>query len=303
MFTSKILTLFLGNHDVTVQTVRETLRVMDEEQLAEQFDAAFVIRGERAFDQRLAEENATSTMSFDRSGPAEALDIVKPTYMFPRALLDQIGSLDALERFFVHVEDTFLSRNHLFRLDWCWVLGNAIAPNSFHELLCAALSSGARPAEATAVAPVRELLEYICEQPSPARTQLLFHPPHDRRRVASRAADIAVHAVLDSRSAEVARVLDLLEIPQQPRGRSALSPYRLTVHLYERFERTEQVWQHVERALGHSRDGVERLALAVLLERNGVDLSPARKPFFVAPAHATTPRDAQSRAVREEYSS
>jgi hypothetical protein len=280
MLTSRFLTLFLGNHDATITTVRETLRVMDEQRLPEEFDGALVIRGERVFDQRTAEQNKASTLSLGRGGVVQALDVTKPTYMFSRALLEQLGSLDAIERFFVHVEDTFLSRNHQFRLDWCWVLGNAISVPKFHELLCAALAGGAQPAAQSTVAPVRELLAHVCSEPSPARTRLLFNPPHDKRRIASRAADIAIRAVLDSRPSDAARVLDMLEIPQEPRGRSALRPYQLTTHLYRRFEANDQLWEHLTSTLPATRDGFEQLALAELLERNGVDLNPAYKPFF-----------------------
>ena len=282
MLTSSFLTLFLGNRSATIATVRETLRVMDEQGLSARFDGALVIRGERVFDQRSAEQDEASTLSLQTDGVAPAIDVTKPTYAFSRALLDQLGSVDALERFFVHVEDTFLSRNHLFRLDWCWVLGSAISPPRFHELLCAALGEGFRPAASSTVAPVRELLEHVCGEPTLARTRLLFHPPPDRRRVAGRAADIAIRAVLDSRAQQAARVLDVLEIPQEPRGRGALSPYRLTTHLYRRFETSAELWEHVRRVLPMSADSVEELALTELLERNGVDLCSAYRPFFVA---------------------
>jgi hypothetical protein len=297
MFSSKVLTLFLGNQHVTIETVRETLRVMDDEGLADDFDSAMVIRGERVFEQRAAERNAPSTFSFERAGGTlRSLDIVNPTYTFPPALVRQVGSVEALERFFVHVEDTFLSRNHLFRKDWCWVLGTAISPRAFHALWLEVLATGAQPAAQSAVPEVRELLAYISTDPSVAKTSVLFNPPPDRRRIASRAADLALRAVLEAHRPKAARVLDQLDVPQQPQGQSALRPYQLTVHLYQRFDSNEQIREHVQNALAITPDSVEALALSELLERNGVDLQPAFKLFFIAPASAHA--GAQSGAAR-----
>jgi hypothetical protein len=287
MLTSKMLTLFLGNQHATISTVRETLRVMDEQRLGPCFDAAFVIRGERVFDYNEgADGDRASTLSFEPSGTSRSIDTINPTFRFPSALVHQVGSLDALERFFLHVEDTFLSRNHLFRKDWCWVLSQAISPAAFHSLWVAALAAGARPGQRTEIASVRAFLEQVSAEPSLARTQLLFHPPNDRRRIASHAADIALRTVLESQPLASARILDLLEVPQEPRGHSTLSEYQLSVHLYARFESNERLWEHVRATLPMNDDSVEWLALSDLLQRNNVDLQAAYKPFFIGPADA-----------------
>ncbi len=283
MLTSPALTLFLGNQLTTVDTVRKTLQVMDAEGLAEQFDAAAVIRGERVFYFNREGGDPQAPVRSFRPGAdnVEEVDLVNPTFRFPAALVRQVGSREALEQFFVYIEDTFLSRNHLFRKDWCWLLGTTWSLETLHAELTRALALGSEPAALSGVAPVRALLAHLSAAPSPDKTLTLLQPAPGRRAQASAAADAVVRAILGAHPDRVGRVLDCLGLEHDGAGRLTLSEYRVSARLYERFEENHRLRAHVERTLQLTRDSVEALALADLLYRQNVDLRPEYRAFFV----------------------
>lgn len=298
MLTSPVLTLFLGNQLATAETVRETLRTMDAEGLSQEFDAAFVIRGERVFDfnQRGGDPTAPARSfmpaSMGSGRERDGIDLVNPTFRFPRELVTRVGSVEALEQFFLYAEDTFLSRNHLFRKDWSWLLGQTWSAETLHGHLLNALSLGSDPTQMTTLAPVRAFLAYLVESPSIEKTRSLLFPAPGRKQLAGAAADVMIRAILGAHPANVGRVLDCLRIAHDGRAQIKLSEYRLSMHLYELFESNQALRAHVERALrvgasesGHGQNleanSIEALALSDLLYRHNVNLRPEYRVFFV----------------------
>jgi hypothetical protein len=266
-----------------VETVRETLRTMDAEGLSQEFDAAFVIRGERVFDfNKNGGDPTAPARSFQPLGKqSEEIDLVNPTFRFPAALVKRVGSIEALEQFFLHVEDTFLSRNHLFRKDWSWLLGRTWSADALHGYLLDTLTLGVEPAQFTSVAPVREFLSYLCESPNLEKTRSLLFPAPGRKQLGSAAADVAIRAILHAHSANVSRVFDCLRIAHDGRGGITLSEYRLSALLYERFASNQALCAHVERSLRVEANSLEALAMADLVYRQNLNLRPEYRAFFV----------------------
>lgn len=281
MLTSPMLTLFLGNPHASVETVRETMQVADEHGFAASFDGAFVIRAERVF--RAAEIKAQDavTFSYERGGGAPKVDFVRPTYRFSAELVEQLGSLAALERFFVYVEDTFLSRNHLFRQDWCWFLAQHSSVEAFHRLLVTAIASGVSLEQRTSLEAVRAVLRHVIVDPDESRTRVLFHPPAERLRVVSRAADLALRLVLEAHAGALAGVVELLDLPPAFASADHVAPHVLTTHLFQRFASDEELWSFVGGALRLESGHPAALALHAMLYRNNVQLRPEYRPFFL----------------------
>ena len=281
MLTSPMLTLFLGNPAATIETVRETIRVANVERFAASFDGAFVIRAERVFTAagRDGAVDDGETSSYDRVGET-ALDYVNPTFRFSSALVRQLGSRAALERFFVYVEDTFLSRNHLFRQDWCWFLSQHTTSAAIHRIWGAAHARSETPLPASTLEAVRAVLEYVTSDPNEERIRLLFSPPLERRRAASRAADLVLQYVLPAAVFETLRVrLGLAVTLTDPH---APVPYELTVALYARFGSDQELAAFVSNDAELGQEPLAQLALAALLYRNNVQLRPEYRPFFIA---------------------
>lgn len=292
MMTSPMLTLFLGNPYASVETVRETMQVAAEHGFASRFDGAFVIRAERVFRAGETKAQDATTYSFDRAGPSK-VDFVRPTFRFSPELVKQLGSTTALEHFFVYVEDTFLSRNHLFRQDWCWFLAQHVSLATFHRWWSAVLASGVNTETRSSLEPVRAVLQHVALDPGESRTRLLFHPPAERQRAVSRAADLALRLVLEAHSGLLRRLCALLELDPVFGDPEHVAPYELTTRLFERFASDSELWSFARDSLGLEHDSVAYVALHTLLYRNNVQLRPEYRPFFVK-ASAQDERSADS---------
>jgi hypothetical protein len=293
MLTSPAITLFLGNQATTVETVRETLEVIDRERLAPHFDAAFVIRAERTFDYNSAtavDARAIRTFSPPSAPPSPSID---PTFRQSAALIQQLGSAAALEDFFTYVEDTFISQNHLFRKEWCWFVTNTLSLEAFHALWIDALATAPVIAEYTQIAPVRALLEKLATEPAFEKTRSVLLPEAAIRPLAQAAVETAIRIILRTLPGARRRLFEWLAVTTDECGEPALSNYRLTCRLYERFSQTDELRQEATRELGIEPNSLEQLALEDFLYRNNIQLRPAYRPFFVPERASSEPQAAE----------
>ncbi|MEU9114359.1 radical SAM protein [Streptomyces sp. NPDC048483] len=114
------LDMFLGNTYATPETVSATLRTVSELRLGERFDDSLITRATRVFDlgDGLIDDTAASAYSVGPEGLLDEVDLVHPTFSYPTALVEALGSARAVDEFFAYVEKTFLSRAYRARLDW-----------------------------------------------------------------------------------------------------------------------------------------------------------------------------------------
>ncbi|MFE7116843.1 B12-binding domain-containing radical SAM protein [Streptomyces sp. NPDC057654] len=114
------LDMFLGNTYATPETVAATLRTVSELRLGERFDDSLITRATRVFDlgDGLLDDVSAAAYSVGPDGPLDEVDLVHPTFSYPAALVEALGSARAVDEFFAYVEKTFLSRAHRSRLDW-----------------------------------------------------------------------------------------------------------------------------------------------------------------------------------------
>ncbi|MDI3423362.1 B12-binding domain-containing radical SAM protein [Streptomyces luteolus] len=114
------LDMFLGNTYATPETVSATLRTVSELRLAERFDDSLITRATRVFDlgDGLIEDTSTGAYSVGPNGRLDEVDLVHPTFSYPTALVEVLGSARAVDELFAYAEKTFLSRAYRTRLDW-----------------------------------------------------------------------------------------------------------------------------------------------------------------------------------------
>ncbi|MEV0277831.1 radical SAM protein [Streptomyces sp. NPDC050610] len=114
------LDMFLGNTYATPEAVAATLRTVSELRLGERFDDSLITRATRVFDlgDGLLADTGAAAYSVGPDGLLDEVDLVHPTFSYPAALVEVLGSARAVDEFFAYVEKTFLSRAHRSRLDW-----------------------------------------------------------------------------------------------------------------------------------------------------------------------------------------
>lgn len=234
--------LFLGNAYADADTIRNTLRRIEDEGLRESYRAGVPFPATRVFapdDQPICDTVARGLRTYGRDGTEREHDTLWPTFYYPAFLVDKLGSPDAVIEFMRYVGDTFMSTGHRTRKDWAWFLSRH---SSVDEL--AALADSARLAVDRAR--LRELFAPVPAQKAAANTQ---------------AAELLekLWAVL---AVQLRRVRDTLGLED------GWSEYRVIECLSARFASREQLFDALQP------DPTERLYLEWLLYVNNVVLRP-----------------------------
>lgn len=112
-------TMFLGNPAATMQTIRETIAVTNREGLAELFNSCFIVRPLRVFDyEKPSWETLAVTFSLNHQLQRVSYQQTLPSFAYPPALLDHLGSEEAIETMFAHIGETYLSNAYTETRDW-----------------------------------------------------------------------------------------------------------------------------------------------------------------------------------------
>ena len=121
-------TMFLGNPAATMQTIRKTIALTNREGLAKLFNSCYVVRPLRVFDyEKPSSEMLAVTFSIDHQLQRVSYQQTLPTFAYPPALLDQLGSEEAIETMFAHIADTYLSNAYKETRDWGEFLAGQVA--------------------------------------------------------------------------------------------------------------------------------------------------------------------------------
>lgn len=119
-------TMFLGNPATTMETIRETIALANAEGLAGSFDRNYIVRPIRIFDyEEPSSETLAVTFSIDSRLRQVAYRQTMPSFAYPPALLEHLGSEAAIESMFNYISETFLSTHYEETRDWSAFLEEA----------------------------------------------------------------------------------------------------------------------------------------------------------------------------------
>ncbi|MFW9994227.1 MAG: hypothetical protein ACFFD4_19440 [Candidatus Odinarchaeota archaeon] len=272
--------LFLGNTAVTPETIYHTLKAVDDAGLSLQFDSCYVNKATRMYDYiQPGDELLKHAWTMTEQGLADAYNELYPSFVHPPALLDHLGSVDALEEFFDRLGRTFLSCNHLFRKKWNWFLNKNVDRNTFLGWWKNALKSGIELESLTAIPEVLDFLKYLQRNPSAKNICLLFNPTPGRKNLMNFAANIAIQFVLFSREKEVIPVMNHLGFPPSLETTLNLSPYKVAVLFFKICTNRKQLFV----ALNGKTSGmdVSKFFINYLIYLNNTPLREKYRAFFV----------------------
>ena len=112
-------TMFLGNPATTMETIRRTLAVANRAGLDASFDSAYIVRPLRVFEyEKPSRETLAVTFSVNSRLQRVPYLQTLPSFAYPPALLNHLGTEEAIETMFVHISDTYLSTKYKETRDW-----------------------------------------------------------------------------------------------------------------------------------------------------------------------------------------
>lgn len=242
--------LFLGNPHANADTIRNTLRRIEDEGLRENYRAGLPFPATRVFapdDKPICETTERGLRTYGRDGTEREHDTLRPTFFYPTFLMEKLGSPDAIIEFMRYVGDTFMSTGHRHRKDWAWFLSRH---SSVDEL--AALADSASVAV--------------------DRVQLreLFAPVPAQKAAANAKASELLAGLWAALGAQLQRVRGALGLED------GWSEYRVIEQLSARYASREQLFEALQP------DATERLYLEWLLYANNVVLRPDYRDLLFA---------------------
>jgi len=235
--------IFLGNIEAIPETIRVTLKRADDTGLNQLFDSCYVNKATRIYDFiQPTEEVLKHTWASVNGVIKNSYNELCPSFTYPPALLRHFGSAEILDEFFVLVGDTYLSRKHLFKKDWNWFLATNLDPNTFLSWWISASKSELTFNSFTAIPEVLKFLTFLWNSPSIDNIKLLFNPTPGRKSLINFATNMAIQFVLFSQEKTLTPVMQHLGLPPSLKAILNLSPYKVTVKLFERFSNRDELF-------------------------------------------------------------
>lgn len=273
------LDIFLGNSYATAQTISTTLARANEHQLPERFEGALVTRATRVFPTNTGERaarEAAHAVSIGPHGPLDEVDLLYPTFSYPAALVEELGSPEELNEFFAFVEDTYLSTAHRARKDWCAFLAQVSDPTTFLgwlDDLRAGLDDSELP-DGRAVDLARRVLQRTADEPVRSLIAALFRPAEFRHSPERQLLARSLATLLATAHTEHAsRVFALIGLPELG-GHDRPSDYDVARELSARYDTEAALWQDVADRLGAGPRSLTGFVLRYRLHEHNVRLRP-----------------------------
>ncbi|MFX0120832.1 MAG: hypothetical protein ACFE9A_15715 [Candidatus Hodarchaeota archaeon] len=233
--------IFLGNIDVTPETIRVTLKRADDAGLNRIFDSCYMNKATRIYDfMHPTEELLSYTWSSVNGGIKNSYNELYPSFTYPPALLHHFRNAETLDEFMVLVGDTYLSRKHLFKKDWAWFLTTYLEPETFLFWWKTAIKSEVVVNRFTAIPEVLEFLTFLQKNPSLDNIKLFFNPPPGRKNLINFAAHISIQIVLFSQEKVLDSIMERIGLPPL-KTTLYLSPYKVAVELFKHYSNKNEL--------------------------------------------------------------
>lgn len=247
---ASIIGLFLGNAHADADTIRNTLRRIEDEGIRDNYRAGLPFPSTRVFapdDTPICETTPRGLRTYGRDGVEREHDTLWPTYYYPDFLIEKLGNPDAVIEFMRYVGETFMSTGHRARKDWAWFLGTHASADQVAAL-----------AERAGVAVDRSKLR-----------ELFAPAPPQKPALNAKAGELLVQ-LWAALAPELARVRSALGL------QDGWSEYRLVEHLSARFSSRDAIVEALQP------EPTERLYIEWLLYANNVVLRPDYRELLFA---------------------
>ena len=273
--------MFLGNPATTTQTIRNTLRVANQEGLAQLFDSCFIITNIRVFDyEKPNKATLAVSNSFNLNLERTSYQQILPSFAYPPALLQVFGSEEEIAVMFDHIAETYLSTKYQETRDWHGFIKRKGTATSIISWL-AELSN-------TQGVHVPAYLGGTSSGTSSRALQKLFseEPPIVERRSFEVQAIQVVDSLLSACLEAFPEIFGALGFPRTMEKLERMIPYKLAVAIFSRWSFEDELFDELTRqakpVLNGSLQDFIQFCIQATLYRFNVLLRPQYRELFVS---------------------
>jgi hypothetical protein len=272
--------LFIGNTETTVNTIRETLRKADEAGFYHIFDECSVNKATRVYDYLITTEQLLEfTTSYNKDGKERSYNELLPSFTYPPELQLHFKNIRELNTFFNLIQDVYLSANHLFKQKWNWFLSKYTDPSSLFNWWNRTAQSKILNSSISSIGEVRNFLKVLIETPTIENIELLFNPTPGREKFFSSISSIVLKYIFYYYREKLGKVLDFLNLASDLDVVFSSSPYQITVTLFQHYADEKELFQSLR---DHEfTNEFTLLFIKYLLYRNSIQLKSKYQTFFI----------------------
>lgn len=229
--------MFLGNPATSIETIRTTLRVANQEGIAQQFGDCSIISCTRVFDYEQPDEATLAvTDSFSPHLQPTSYRQILPSFAYPPALLQVYGSGEEILQLFNHIAETYLSTKYQKSRNWYLFIKAETDLKSLSGWM------DALPAlkDTLASSQVRSFSAPL----TAAAMQQLFseRSPGENDPALEKQAKEAVKALMWTGIKTFPEVFAALGFPSTTEELERTTPYDLAVAIFRRWDTDTEIW-------------------------------------------------------------
>jgi hypothetical protein len=272
--------LFIGNTETTVNTIRETLRKADEAGFYHIFDECFVNKATRVYDYLITTDQLMEfTTSYDKDGKERSYNELLPSYTYPPELQLHFKNIRDLNTFFNLIQDVYFSANHLFKQKWNWFLSQYTDPRSFFSWWNQTVQSKILISTISTLDEVQNYIKFLNETPTIENIELLFNPTPGREKFFSFIANIVMKNIFYYYRNDLTKVLDFLNLASDLDVVFSSTPYQITVTLFQLYADEKELFQALR---DHEfNDELTLFFINYLLYQNSIQMKSKYQTFFI----------------------
>jgi len=273
---------FFGNPATTVETIRDTIRIANQEGLAQLFNRCSINTNMRVFDySQPTSETLAVTFSVNPNLERIAYQPLYPSFAYPLAVYEILISDERIEAMFKTLAETFLSTHYQKTRDWLGFVRGNTSLEVIEDWI-----------EAFFTHRNVNLLEPLVgsrTRGGSAAWQTLFSPqPREGEHESNeRLALQVVEAILSTSFEAFPGFLEHVGLPGTSEQLDHMTPYQLAVQAYIRWSTEDQLFDSLGMYTGalmsESLQGCMRFCVQAILHRFNLQIRPEYQALFVEP--------------------
>lgn len=273
-------TMFLGNPATTIETIRNTLKIANEEGFSQLFGDCYLNPNIRVYDYERPDK-ATLNVTYSVTPNLERVSYrqILPSFAYPPALLQHFGSEEEVTEMFTYIADTYLSTKYLETRDWIGFLKQ--------KSTIASMTTWVKELSKIKQVHLSNTIRLVADEEIPPGTQRLFTEQPSKEDVsafqilAKQVAESILGACLKAfpdpfRTFGFPIIMDELE---------QMAPYKMAMIVFCRWSTEEglahELYEYTRLNLNTAMQGLVQFGIQVMLFKMNVLVNPKYKNIFI----------------------
>jgi len=258
-------TMFLGNPAITIETIRNTLRIANQEGLSDHFDYCGIIGATRVFDyENLSKAALESTYSVTGNLERTTYQQLLPSFTYPPALLNEFSEKE-IEEMFNHIKETYLSKKYRRTRNWASFVNERATVETISRWISELKID--KVETNTGAAMIDELFT----------KQQMFAS----KGLKENQAEMIVSFLVSIAMQNYPNSFEIIGLPSKRTDLERMTPYELTSKIFKKWELAEDLLEQTQSITPEWKRDLLRFCIQAILYRFNILIIPKYRQLFI----------------------